>query len=121
MQAVTKIGRTGFNSYSINLDYRTGCHVDKKNVAGSLSALVILETGEPYQGGLYMLPQFRLGLAVKQGTVVFHRSDHKEKGFASAACIASCTVRLHCISCTSFGCAFPMAMHSYACSPCIIT
>jgi hypothetical protein len=66
------------------MDYRTGCHVDKKNVAGSLSALVILETGEPYQGGQYMLPQFRLGLSAKQGTVIFHRSDHKEKGFVFA-------------------------------------
>lgn len=84
MQTLTRIGRTGFNSYSINLDYRTGCHTDRKNVPGTLSALVILETGEPFQGGLYMLPQFRLGISAKQGTVVFHRSDHGDYGCAAS-------------------------------------
>ena len=81
VQAVSRLGSTGFNSYSINLDFRTGCHVDTKNVRGSVSALIILETGDPgFAGGLYMLPQYHLALEPKQGTVVFHRSDQKPYG-----------------------------------------
>lgn len=87
MQALTRLGQTGFNAYSINMDYRTACHVDGKNVKRSLSALIILETGEDqnsrFHGGLYMLPQFRLALEVRQGTVVFHRSDHDQYGCAA--------------------------------------
>lgn len=81
MQAVSRLGSTGFNSYTINSNFRTACHLDGKNVEGSLSALVILETGEHgFAGGLYMLPQFRLALAARQGNIIFHRSEHDPYG-----------------------------------------
>lgn len=79
-QACSRLGDTGFNAYSINLDYRTGTHTDGKNWPGTMSALVILETGPPFCGGFYMLPQFHVAIAVRQGTVLFHRSGDPDVG-----------------------------------------
>ena len=64
----------------MNLDYRTGMHTDGKNISGSLSALLILETGAPFAGGLYMLPQYRIGIAVRQGIALLHRSGDPDVG-----------------------------------------
>ena len=48
----------------------TGRHVDGKNTAGSYSALVVLETGAPFAGAFYVLPQYRAALDVRQGARV---------------------------------------------------
>lgn len=80
VQACSRLGKTGFNAYSINLDYRTGTHTDGKNWPGTMSALVILETGPAFCGGFYMLPQFHVAIAVRQGTVLFHRSGDADVG-----------------------------------------
>ena len=45
--------------------------MDGKNTAGSYSALVVLETGAPFAGAFYMLPQYRAALDVRQGARVF--------------------------------------------------
>eukprot|EP00884_Botryococcus_braunii_P022573 jgi/Botrbrau1/89/Bobra.0022s0079.1 len=68
------LGSTPWNAYSFNIDYRTGKHLDRKNVPGSYSALLILETGTAFMGSFYMLPQYHKALDVRQGTVLFHRS-----------------------------------------------
>ena len=44
-----------------------GCHLDGKNTPGSYSALVVFETQEAFVGSHYMLPQYRMGLDVRQG------------------------------------------------------
>ena len=44
--------------------------MDGKNTAGSYSALVVLETGAPFAGAFYMLPQYRAALDVRQGARV---------------------------------------------------
>lgn len=80
MQASTRLGRTGWNAFSLNMDYRTGVHVDGKNVPNSLSALLILETDVPFCGSYYMLPHYGLALDVRQGCAVFHRSGDKPVG-----------------------------------------
>lgn len=80
MQTCARLGRTGWNAFSINCDYRTGTHTDGKNVAESYSALLILETGAPFAGGLYMLPQYHVGVAARQGAAVFHRSGDPDVG-----------------------------------------
>jgi hypothetical protein len=74
------LGATGWNAYSFNLDYATAAHYDSKNVGGSYSALCIFETGDPFSGSYYMLPQFRMALDVRQGVVLFHRSGDAEVG-----------------------------------------
>ena len=79
-RASAALGGTGRNAYSFNLDYATAAHYDSKNVSGSYSALVIFETGAPFCGSYYMLPQFRAALDVRQGVVLFHRSGDAEVG-----------------------------------------
>lgn len=74
------LGRTGWNGYVFNVSFRTGPHVDGKNVAGSYSALVVAEIGDPVAGGFYMLPQYRAALDLRQGVVMFHRSDERRLG-----------------------------------------
>ncbi|CAL8471179.1 g10721 [Coccomyxa elongata] len=81
VHAAAALGRTAWNAYSFNLDYRTGKHLDGKNMPGSYSALVVLETGVvPFAGGFYMLPQYHKALDLRQGLVLFHRSGDKTVG-----------------------------------------
>ena len=77
------LGRTGWNSYSINLDWRTAAHCDNMNAKKSWSALCVTETGKGcwrFYGGHYLLPQFRVALDARQGVVIFHRSSDKSCG-----------------------------------------
>lgn len=46
---------------------RAGVHLDGKNTPGSYSALIVFETDEPFFGSYYMLPQYHMGLDVRQG------------------------------------------------------
>lgn len=105
-RAATRLGRTGWNAFSFNLvrpsfrapsknrenftpslapihsddrfwqDYPTAAHHDAKNVGGSFSALLVLETDapQPYAGCFYLLPQYRAALDARQGVALFHRS-----------------------------------------------
>ena len=80
-RASTRLGSTGWNAYSFNLDYATAAHYDSKNVTRSFSALLILETGDqPFCGSFYLLPQYRLAMDVRQGCCLFHRSGDPEVG-----------------------------------------
>lgn len=45
----------------------SGSHLDGKNTPGSYSALIVFETQEAFVGSHYMLPQYRMGLDVRQG------------------------------------------------------
>lgn len=77
----SRIGRTGWNAYNLNINYRTGAHIDGKNVPGSYSCVLVMELGDtPYHGGFYMLPQYHQALDIRQGTMVFHRSGDKDVG-----------------------------------------
>ena len=63
----------------MNIDYVTAVHLDAKNVAGSYSALLVLETGDqPHAGGFYLLPGYHMALDVRQGNILFHRSGDLE-------------------------------------------
>ncbi len=77
----SRIGCSGWNAYNLNINYRTGAHIDGKNVPGSYSCVLVMELGEtPHHGGFYMLPQYHQALDVRQGTMVFHRSGDKDVG-----------------------------------------
>ena len=55
-----------------------GRHVDGKNVIGSYSALAVFETGKPFCGGFYVLPQYHLALDIRQGDV-HATQDHRSR------------------------------------------
>jgi hypothetical protein len=52
---------------NISIGWTAGKHLDGKNVAGSYSALVVCETGPPFAGGFYILPQYHKALDLRQG------------------------------------------------------
>ena len=81
VKSAARLGRTAWNAYSINANYRTGNHLDAKNVPGSYSCLAVLEAGRPFCGSYYMVPHFREALDLRQGCVVFHRSGDKDMGY----------------------------------------
>ena len=56
---------TGWNAYTLNVNFRTACHHDSKNVKGSYSALVVFTYGEEFKGGFYMMPEFNLGFDLR--------------------------------------------------------
>lgn len=51
----------------MNCCMRAGPHADSKNVEGSYSALFVVQTGQPFCGGYYMLPQYHAALDVRRG------------------------------------------------------
>jgi hypothetical protein len=71
---------TGWNAYSINVSYRTACHKDIKNVDGSYSALCIFTAGERFNGGFYMVPEYRKAIDLRDGQVLFHTSNQDLHG-----------------------------------------
>ena len=75
---------TGWNAYSVNVNYRTAAHRDGKNVSGSYSALVIQEVGPAFCGGFYMIPELHIGFDCRSGSVLYHRSDADLHGNAAA-------------------------------------
>lgn len=80
VRAASALGRTGWNAYSFNVDYRTGRHLDSKNIPGSYSALLVFEAGAPFAGCFYLLPPYRVALDLRQGVVLYHRSGDAEVG-----------------------------------------
>ena len=76
-----RLGESAWNAYNVNINYRTGQHLDHKNLPGSYSCLVILEAGPTFAGAYYLLPQFRQALNLKQGCIVFHRSGDASCGY----------------------------------------
>ena len=57
--------------------YTNGVPVE---TACSYSALLVVELGAKFCGGLYMLPQYHKALELRQGTAAFHRSGDPEVG-----------------------------------------
>ena len=49
------------------LHVSAGPHTDSKNVDGSYSALFVFETGQPFCGCFYTLPQYHAALDVRPG------------------------------------------------------
>lgn len=92
-EASCRLGQTGWNAYSFNVDFITAAHIDSKNVPGSLSALIVFEVGHPYKGGHYCLPQYHKVLDCRQGIVLFHRSGDPGVGLH-----ANCELHRPCSS-----------------------
>ena len=65
-----RIGDTSFSTVTINLNYETFIHVDKKDDPDGFGNLTVIERGK-YSGGETCLPQWGIGVDVRQGDVLF--------------------------------------------------
>jgi len=68
-----RIPGTVLTSVAINCNYRSACHKDIGDLKKGWSTLTVVECG-PYEGGLYVLPEYRVAMDVREGDVVFVRS-----------------------------------------------
>lgn len=69
------IGDTALSTVAINVNYESAYHVDRGDLKDGFSTLTVCEFGE-YDGGLYMVPEYKLGIDVREGDVVYSQS-HK--------------------------------------------
>jgi hypothetical protein len=65
-----KIPGTAFTTITTNVNFQTSIHKDKGDDADGFGNLVVIENGE-YEGGQTCLPQFGIGIDVRQGDILF--------------------------------------------------
>lgn len=65
-----RIGETAFSTVTINLNYQTTLHRDKNDDPEGFGNLSVIERGR-YTGGELCLPQWGVGIDVRQGDVLF--------------------------------------------------
>jgi len=63
-----QIENTAFSTITINRNFRTGLHKDAGDFGG-YAMLSVLERGQ-YNGGLFMLPAYGIGIDLRQGDVM---------------------------------------------------
>jgi len=63
-----RIAKTPFTSGIINKDSNLSYHVDKRNLKGTLSAMLVLTEG--MRGGNLVLPEYKMSLELKDGDMV---------------------------------------------------
>ena len=63
-----QIENTAFSTITINRNFRTGLHQDRGDWGG-YAMLSVLERGQ-YNGGLFMIPAYGLGIDLRQGDVL---------------------------------------------------
>jgi len=65
-----RIEGTAFSTVTVNLNYRTTVHRDKKDDPDGFGNLTVIERGQ-YRGGEICLPQWGVGVDVRQGDMLF--------------------------------------------------
>lgn len=68
LQPDYQIANTAFSTVTINRNFRTGLHQDAGDWGG-YAMLTILERGH-YNGGLFMIPAYGIGIDLRQGDVI---------------------------------------------------
>jgi hypothetical protein len=68
-----RIPGTAFSTVTINVNYESRYHLDTGDFENGYSALSVVEIGE-YRGGLYVLPEHRIAVDVREGDVLFCQS-----------------------------------------------
>ena len=63
-----KIGDTPFSTITVNRTFRTALHQDTGDYGG-VACMSVLEYGE-YQGGLFMIPAYGIGIDLREGDVL---------------------------------------------------
>ena len=63
------------SSCSINVNYSSFCHMDRGDLKDGFSTLTVIQIGE-YEGGLFVIPEYRIAIDVREGDILFCQS-HK--------------------------------------------
>ena len=69
------IGTTPLSTVAINVNYESAYHVDRGDLPDGFSTLTVVELGD-YDGGVYMVPEYSIGIDVREGDLVLSQS-HK--------------------------------------------
>lgn len=64
------IPNTVYTTVTYNRNYRTACHLDPKNLKGSVSSMAVIHDG-PLRGGELILPEYGLAFQLGTGDLVF--------------------------------------------------
>ena len=84
LEKTFRIPGTVLTSVAINCDYRSACHKDIGDLKKGWSTMTVVECGS-YEGGLYVLPEYRLAMDVREGDVVLVRSHLQWHGNTAIA------------------------------------
>lgn len=72
---------TAFTTVTVNKNYRTACHLDAKNLEGSISTMLVIHDGR-VEGGELILPEYDLALRFRSGDLVWFENTKMWHGNA---------------------------------------
>ncbi len=61
------IADTAFTTVTVNRNFRTGLHRDAGDLKEGYGNIIVLEGGDPYEGGYTVFPKFRVAMNVRTG------------------------------------------------------
>lgn len=68
------IGRTCLSSVAVNVNYESYYHLDNGDLPSGYSTLTALAVGGAYEGGLLVLPRYRVAIDIRDGDLLCNQS-----------------------------------------------
>jgi hypothetical protein len=68
------IGRTCLSTVAINVNYESCYHYDNGDLPSGYSTLTAMAVGGSYEGGLLVLPRYRVAIDIRDGDLLFNQS-----------------------------------------------
>lgn len=68
------IGRTCLSTVAVNVNYESCYHFDNGDLPSGYSTLTAMAVGGPYQGGLLVLPKYRVAIDIRDGDLLCNQS-----------------------------------------------
>lgn len=68
------IGRTCLSSVAVNVNYESCYHFDNGDLPSGYSTLTALAVGGAYEGGLLVLPRYRVAIDIRDGDLLCNQS-----------------------------------------------
>ena len=73
------IGTSPLSTVAININYESAYHIDRGDFPDGFSTLCVAEIGD-YDGGLYVLPAYRIAIDVRDGDLLMSQSHRHFHG-----------------------------------------
>ncbi len=87
-----KIPDSIYTSVTVNKNYRTAYHLDGKNMAEGVSAMLLIREGK-IKGGYVVFPEYRVAAAMDSGDIVFFDGQAEVHGNTNITPLTSNSVR----------------------------